>query len=44
MDGDGLNVVAASDGVDDVLAFGYFTEDCVFSVEVRSRAVGDEEL
>ena len=44
MDGDIRNGITAFDGVDDVLAFGRFSEDGVFSVEVRGGAMGDEEL
>ncbi len=44
MDDDFVDEVAAFDGVDDVLAFGGLSEDGVFSVEVGSGAMRDEEL
>jgi len=44
MDLDGGDSVALGDGIDDVLAFGHFTENGVFAIEVWRRSVGDEEL
>jgi len=44
VDGDGLDEVTSFDGVDDVLSFGGLAKDGVFSVEVGSGKVGDEEL
>ena len=44
VDGDRFDLVAAFDGVDDVLPTGDFTEDGVLAVEVRGGAMGDEEL
>ena len=44
MDGDVLDGVVFADGIDDVLSFGGFAKDGVLAVEMRSGAVGDEEL
>ena len=44
VEGDRLDLVALGDLVDHILALGDFAEDRVLAVEVRCRAVSDEEL
>ena len=44
VDGDGGDFVALFDFIDDVLAVGDLSENRVFSIEMRSRIVSDEEL
>ena len=39
-----LNFITLGDGIHDILSLGHFTEDGVFAIEVRSWAVGNEEL
>lgn len=44
VDGDRGDLVALLDRIHHVLAIGHLAEDRVFAIEMRSRAVGDEEL
>ena len=44
VDGDPFDEITAFDAVDDVLPFGGFSEDGVFTVKVWGGAVSDEEL
>jgi hypothetical protein len=39
-----LNLVAASDSIDDLHAFNHLTEDRVAAIEMRLKRVCDEEL
>jgi len=43
-DGEGFDLVALLDGVDDVFAAGHLTEDGVLVIEIGAVDVGDEEL
>ena len=44
MDLNGLDLVALSDRIDDILTFSHFAKHRVLAIEVRSRPVGDEKL
>lgn len=44
MNGDGVDLVASDDRVDDILSLGGLSKDGVLAVEVRSGKVRDEKL
>ena len=44
VDDDFIDEVTTFDRVDDILPFCHFAEDGVLAIEMRSRAVSDEEL